>query len=593
MAPALWTLKAVVTRLRRTNAQVRNRLLARFVSAGVPPKAFRHYPEPRSIGSYVAGKQIEGGNLFLAGHLVQIPGKDFWSTGAPDAHFAEEMHGFGWLDDMAAIGDRPARKLIQGWILDWIPHYGTGRGPGWTPGLTGRRVVRWISHAMLILRGLPPEESPLFFASLGRQINYLAKSWSSAPAGLPRFEALTGLIYAGLAIEGRESVLAPAIRAMGRECERRIDIDGGIETRNPEELMEVFTLLVWAVRTLADAGHEPDPRHIAAIERIAPTLRALRLGDGSLARFNGGGRGREGRLDQALSDAGVRSGRRDTLAMGCAQIAAGRSKLVIDCSAPPDAEFSADAHAGTLAFEMSSGRRPLIVNCGPGHRFGTTWRRAARATAAHSTLCIEKSSSSRFAPDGFVGRTFGERLISASRVVTYQRANDLTGTWMLATHDGYARRHGLIHERRLFLDSAGAELRGEDALKSPDEATKAAYDRFVSGAPKLGLVYHIHFHIHPDVEAELGMGGKAVSLKLKSGEIWIFRQSGGTMELTSSAYLDQTRVKPRATKQIVVTGRAVKYSGKINWAFEQAEKGKRSLRDLAVEPEAEPGDIDT
>ncbi|MFQ5623752.1 MAG: heparinase II/III family protein [Paracoccaceae bacterium] len=588
MPPALWTLKAVATRIRRAFARVRNGWRARTARAGRTPKAFQYYPEPRSIGSYAAGKQIEGGNLFLAGHLVEIAQGNIWDAPVPDEHFADELHGFGWLDDLAAIGDRPSRRLVQTWLLDWIGRYGKGRGPGWTPGVTGRRVVRWISHATFLLRGIDSEASPRFFRSLGRQINYLAGSWHSAPPGLSRFEALTGLIYAGLAIEGRERVLAPAVRAMGRECERRIDKDGGIPSRNPEELMEVFTLLTWAARTLTDTGRTVDPRHQAAIERIAPTLRALRLGDGSLARFNGGGRGREGRLDQALSDAGIRSGRREDLAMGFAQIAAGRTKLVIDCAVPAAVDYSAEAHAGTLAFEMSSGRRPVIVNCGPGYRFGPTWRRAARATAAHSTVGIERVSSSQFAPGGFVGRTFGERLTSGPRHVTFQRAQDLTGVWILATHDGYAPHQGLIHERRLFLDSSGSEVRGEDTLIAQDETHRATYDRYVAGAPKLGVMYHIHFHIHPDVEAELGMGGRAVSLRLKSGETWVFRQSGGSLDLTSSAYLDQSRVKPRNTRQIIVSARAVNHSGQVNWVLERTEDGHRSIRDY--EPDADAPD---
>ena len=51
----------------------------------------------------------------------------------------------------------------------------------------------------------------------------------------------------------------------------------------------------------------PQPAHLLAIERIAPTLRALRHSDGTLARFHGGGPGREGQLDQALAASGIRA----------------------------------------------------------------------------------------------------------------------------------------------------------------------------------------------------------------------------------------------------------------------------------------------
>ena len=62
------------------------------------------------------------------------------------------MQGFAWLDDLAAVGDAAARDRAQDWVWSWIALYGGGTGPGWTPDLTGRRLIRWISHAIFLLR---------------------------------------------------------------------------------------------------------------------------------------------------------------------------------------------------------------------------------------------------------------------------------------------------------------------------------------------------------------------------------------------------------------------------------------------------------
>ncbi len=52
------------------------------------------------------------------------------------------------------------------------------------------------------------------------------------------------------------------------------------------------------------------------------------------------------------------------------------------------------------------------------------------------------------------------------------------------------------------------------------------------------------------------MGGTAVSLALKSGEIWVFRHDGAAgLSLQPSVYLERGRLKPRAAKQIVLSGR--------------------------------------
>jgi len=67
-------------------------------------------------------------------------------------------------------------------------------------------------------------------------------------------EALTGLIYAGLSLEGMDKHVGSAVRALAKDCVAQVDSQGGIPTRNPEELLEVFTLLTWASAALTEAG---------------------------------------------------------------------------------------------------------------------------------------------------------------------------------------------------------------------------------------------------------------------------------------------------------------------------------------------------
>ena len=162
-----------------------------------PAGGFVSQPEPRSIGLYTRGKQLLSGNILLAGHLAEAPGVSLWDVAAPGG-FAAEAQGFGWLDDLAALGTKEAQARAQDWTWGWIDRFGGGRGPGWTPDLTGRRIIRWVHHATILLQARDKAQSAAFYAALSRQASYLGKRWRSAAAGLPRFEALTGLVYAGI-----------------------------------------------------------------------------------------------------------------------------------------------------------------------------------------------------------------------------------------------------------------------------------------------------------------------------------------------------------------------------------------------------------
>ena len=498
------------------------------------------------------------------------------------------QHGFGWLDDLAAAGDTPARKAAQAWLAQWIKQYGNGTGPGWTPELTGRRLIRWITHALFLMAGRGSEISEEFLRSLAQQTKFLARRWRGSTPGLPRFEALTGMLYASLSLEGMEAHLQPALIALAKECDAQIDAQGGIPTRNPEELLEVFTLLTWAALALSEAGHTPSDAHWNAIERIAPTLRTLRHSDGALARFHGGGRGLEGRLDAALATSGVKSSATDGLSMGFARLSAGRTSVILDAAAPPTGRASANAHASTLAFELTSGRRPVIVNCGSGASFGADWRRAGRATPSHSTLILASRSSSRL---GSSGESL-QWLEDTPTEVPIEVSQMQDGIRFEGGHNGYRKAFGLTHIRKLDLTFDGRAMAGEDTVMTLNPKDRTTFDRALDNARLQGISFDIRFHLHPDVDASVDMDGSVVSLALKSGEIWIFRVDGAaTLSLDASVYLEKQRLKPRATKQIVLSGAVMEYASRVRWSLSKAQDTPVSIRDLATE-EVDPLAVD-
>ncbi|PIE10709.1 MAG: heparinase [Rhodobacterales bacterium] len=563
---------------------VLDRWHARRAAKARPATGITSQPEPRTIGHFARGRQLLAGNFLFAGSLIEAPDTAPWALTAPDVAFSRALHGFGWMDDLAAVGDARARQTAQGWLQGWIAQFGGGKGPGWTPDLTGRRMIRWIGHALFLLRGQDKEASDAFYRSLAQQTIFLSHRWESAAPGLPRFEALTGMIYAALSLTGMEEHLSPALTALERDCRTQIDDEGGLPTRNPEELLEVFTLLTWAALILRENGHQPGAELTGALQRVAPTLRALRHADGGLARFHGGGRGLEGRLDHALADAEDRSRPEPGLHMGFTRLQAGRSTVVMDCAPPPTGDAARSAHASTLAFELTSGRRPVVVNCGSGMDFGIEWRRAGRATPSHSTLSLGGLSSAQLAN---TDRNGDELLIDGPQETPWDSARTPEAFRIEAGHDGWRHSHGLTHARTLDLHFDGRVLVGEDILTTLSPEDEEGFDQMLDRRNLDGVPFAIRFHLHPDADASLDLGGNAVSISLRSGEIWVFRCDGpAAMSLENSVYLESGRLRPRATQQVVLSGVVLSYATRVRWAFAKAHDTPTALRDVAL-PEDE------
>ena len=545
-----------------------NRLHARVLGFSKPATAFIRQTEPRSIGSYPRGLQLKAGNILLAGHLMEAPGLILWDVPPPSLGFLYEAHGFGWLDDLASVGDQEARKIAQVWVQTWIVRFGRGAGPGWMPHSTGRRIIRWIHHGFMILRGAESDSSKLFFQSLGRQTLFLSRRWFATPIGLPRFEALAGLIYAGLTLEGMEEHVRPATSALARECINQIDENGSIPTRNPEELLEVFTLLNWVADALEIAGWTPSRAHLNALKRIAPTLRMLRHKDGSLARFHGGGKGIEGRLDEALAQSGNKKLSISNSAMGFGRLSSGRTSIIIDAAPPPKGRFAPNAHASTLAIELTSGQMPLFVSSGSGARFGQDWERSGRRTESHSTVTISGFSSARFDKRMLCVNNTNEALVGGPDNVPFNFSYEKKSTLFEAGHNGYVSALGLTHVRRLNLSHTGNTLMGEDMLLALEQKDRRLFEIMLDRLGWEGIDYQVRFHIHPDVLLTLDMGGMAVSMKLKNGETWVFRHSSkAELSIKPSTYFDSSRLKPRVSNQIVLSHKAIEHASSIRWSL--------------------------
>ena len=556
-----------------------NRVYARLATRTRAATGFVSSPEPRTIGSFAKGRQLVAGNFLFAGYLIEAPNASIWALKAPNAAFEGDLHGFAWMDDLAAVGDTFSRASMQSWLWEWIAQFGRGSGAGWTPDLTGRRLIRWINHALFVLRGQESDRSDAFYLSLAQQTTFLSKRWHSASPGLPRFEALTGLIYAGLSLQGMEGLAKPAIKALAKECAVQVDNEGGLPARNPEELLAVYALLTWAAAALEEAGLEVPAEHLGAIERITPTLRTLRHSDGGLARFHGGGRGQEGWLDQALAAAGIKTSQPDGLSMGFARLSAGRTSVIVDAAVPPRGNASRSGHASTLAFELTSGRRPLVVNCGSGASFGAEWRRAGRATPSHSTVVLDGYSSARLGDA--VRASSLETLVDAPKHVPIEVSQAPDGLRFQGGHDGFCDIHGLTHARTLELTFDGRGLAGEDMLLAMEDAQKRQFDRSMDDLRLGGVPFDVRFHLHPEVDATLDLGGAAVTMALKSGEIWVFRHDGKfNLALDPSVYLETGRLKPRASQQVVLSGRAVEYATRIRWSLSKTQETAIGVRDL-------------
>ncbi|MET0180125.1 MAG: heparinase II/III family protein [Novosphingobium sp.] len=559
------------------------RLMRLAYRMGVPGEAlrspFRKGPRLRLLatvsdplpGHRTAGNALRLGHLLVNGGKLALDDIDF-SGRALAPPFERALHSFRWLDDLAGCAPREtcapiAERLLAGWLA---AHPRPGRGPAWSVGHAGHRLLAWLVHAPLLLSS--PDKA--FRARVLTAIGETAR-WLDRHVGRPGDDQLaqvagwTAIVAAGLLLpEGKPRRLygeAGLIGALGE----LVGDDGGVLSRSPLAQIEAIALLVRLTACYRATRRDPPEQIAAMLAILVPPLLGVLHGDGGLGSWQGTGGTDAAPIEALLAATGVRARPlRDARQWGYQRVTAGPADratvLLVDAAPPPVARHARDGCASTLAFELSAGAQRLIVNCGgaalAGGALPARLGQSLRATAAHSTLVLDDNNSTAVLMNGRLGAGVSEVVVDR-RAITGD--GGLAATRIEASHDGYAARFGLTHRRVLVLDDDGRELRGEDLLVPVGTRGRRG---------KVGLA--IRFHLAPGVVPELAEDGQSVALALPDGSRWRFvatpGEDGVAVTVDDSLWVDG-HGRPRPTRQIVIQGPVSRGGGAFAWLLERLD----------------------
>ena len=527
---------------------------------GPAPERLVIAPPDLNTADPTVAQDIYAGIFFLAGRSVDTAGKSPFRIPPPTPAWEGELHSFRWLCHLEAAGGTLSANNAQALVRDWLAANPRPRKTAaWRPDVAAERLIAWLSHSVLVLENADIGLYRQYLKSIGQHIRHLRRVAGDAPAGMPRLGARVALAYAAVCVAGNASAPKSAYRHLDNELAHQILPDGGHVSRNPAVLPEILAWLLPLRQSFAKLGIAPSPELVSAIDRIMPAIRFYRLGDGGFARFNGCSTTPRDLVATVLryDDAhGEPYG--EAAYSGYQRMVLGQAVVVIDTGMPPPGEMSSQAHAGCLSFEMSSGRSPIVVNCGAPALGEHDSVSAARSTAAHSTAVINDTSSCRFKLEGVIGRYLDQRIIAGPQKVVVQRQDDEETRTVWASHDGYARAFDIVHERSLRLCEQGTLLVGRDRFsgasgKPPRHATR---DKVV-----------IRFHLHPSVDSEPLGDGHSLLLWTGEGECWKFTSPQLAPVLEESIFFAAAG-GARRTTQIVLQAKAAEHP-EIDWSLER------------------------
>jgi uncharacterized heparinase superfamily protein len=136
---------------------------------------------------------------------------------------------------------------------------------------------------------------------------------------------------------------------------------------------------------------------------------------------------------------------------------------------------------------------------------------------------------------------------------------DMAGTSKAeASHDGYVRRFGLVHQRAFTLSADGRQLQGQDSLIPQGRRRRAQ-----------ALPFAVRFHLAPNVEVTTTADGQGALLRVRGGPAWQFRCKGGALSIEDSLWIDGS-ARPNGSLQLVIAGETSREGTSVSWVLRRA-----------------------
>jgi uncharacterized heparinase superfamily protein len=533
----------------------RGSLLSRLIGSRKGPLRLTAVPRDHVEGNRTRGDALLAGSYQLGAESLPLADLDFAALGT-DGPLAEGLQGFSWLRDLAAAAGREkGARLAEALVGRWLVAHGTRADAAWAPQLWGERILYWTAYAPYVLSSRDGGYRSALLNTLARGARHLDVNADRAPPGLPRITAWAGVVTAALLIQGGLRGVARGEAGLMRALAAAQFEDGGLMSRSPEEqLLLVDRLGLLRAAYFAAKQSLPDSLESAAAAALA-ALHGVTMGDGGLASWQGGNPGEPARIAALIEGCGLRARPlRQARGWGYHRLSALGTIVVMDAAPPPPAKIAVAGSASTLAFELSDGAQRLVVNCGGPdrlpHKLPDELVQALRTTAAHSTLTIADLNSTAILDDGSLGKGVTD--------VVIDRFEDNDSSRVQASHDGYVRGFGLIHQRSVVLGNDGKELRGSDQLV-PKGRKKV----------RESVPFAIRFHLAPGIEATSTADGMGAILRPPGAPPWNFRCRGAMLAIEESLHVSGTG-EVRPTLQLAIVGEVSALGAQIAWQFRRS-----------------------
>ena len=410
-----------------------------------------------------------------------------------------KLNNFYWF---FSLDLKSSKKNTRKIITNWIKKNHSYNSKSWEFNLTSKRIIAWLSNHNLTINESDKIYQSQFNEIIQKQTNHLINEIDKSKNLDNKMIGCVAIILVGLCYKDEKNYLTYGLNLLKKISKLSFDNYGFPKSRNIKQLifhLKYFIIIrEWFRESQIEVPDLVNENIYHLGQGYAFVWQNIRFD----ILMNGNNLSNNTEFDQYLKRFGYNFKNENKEFGGYAILHNKKISIAMDIGSSPVLKHSSNYQSGALSFEISSGGKKLISNCGYYNNKNLKLKELSKSTATHSTLIIDNNSSCHYKKNNekfFVTRD----LKTIKKNIVFEK-----NYWRInASHDGYQKKYDITHEREIEF--------------FPEHFRFIGKDKILNKKPNFSIKFEIRFHVEPDIKLMKTQDNKTILIELED-EGWKF-----------------------------------------------------------------------
>ena len=425
----------------------------------------------------------------------------------------KKLHSFFWL---FSLDLKSSNKITQSIILNWIENNQNYNPKNWEIDTLSKRIISWLSNSKLSYENSDQIYKEQFNKNIKKQINHLINEISRSSLVDDKMIGCSAIILTGLSFKDEKN-LNYGLNLLKKIINSSFDSEGFPKSRNIKQLIFYLKYFILIREWLKESQTEIPEYLNEIIFYLGQAFNFTWQNINQSLLFNGNHITDNSDFDKYLKFHNYKF-KSEANEYGGYIILKNKSVILsADIGPSPDKKFSNDYQSGSLSFEIYYKENKLISNSGYFQNFKHQLNSISKSTATHSTLTLDNRSSCKLKKDTDGYLKIEKNLKILKKTVVFEK-----NYWkIIASHDGYIKDYGIIHERQIEFFPEANKFIGHDKLLKKSNFKSSDFE--------------IRFHFDPNAKITKTQEGKSILIELKNSG-WKFTCKKHLIDIETGLY---------------------------------------------------------